>query len=80
MRTVIVKVDRMAIGSTKWLGTIQKLQQKRYPVQKSFKNKADLNIVLSGAFENPCGFNGCFLTRTNGNQEVRDGMHFMVIL
>ena len=57
MRTAIVKVDRIQ-QTSRWLPVIQKLQQKRFPVQKNFTKKADLNIVLSGLFENPRGFNG----------------------
>jgi hypothetical protein len=37
---------------------IQKLQQQRHPVQKSFPKWADVNIVLSGLFENPRGCKG----------------------
>jgi len=57
MLTAIVKVERVSNGS-RWLSVIQKLQQQRFPVKKSFTKKADLNVVLSGLFENPRGFNG----------------------
>ena len=53
----IVKVERVSKGS-RWISVIQKLQQKRYPVQKSFPKWADVNLVLSGQFENPRGYNG----------------------
>ena len=60
MRTAIVKVERLAKGGrgSRWIAVIQKLQQKRYPVQKNFTKLADLNLVLSGQFENPRGYNG----------------------
>ena len=60
MLTAIVKVERMDTASkgARWFAVIQKLQQQRFPVQKNFIKKADLNIVLSGLFENPRGFNG----------------------
>jgi len=57
MRTVIVKIERVADGS-RWFSVIQKLQQQRFQVKKDFTTKADLNVVLSGMFENPRGYKG----------------------
>jgi len=57
MRTAIVKIERVSKGS-RWLSVIQKLQQKRFSVQKDFPKWAEVNIVLSGQFENPRGCKG----------------------
>lgn len=58
MQYSIIKVERIPKGSNFWLHVIKELQHNKFSVQKDFSKKADLNIVLSGAFENPRGYNG----------------------
>jgi hypothetical protein len=58
MQTSIIKVDRQPVGITFWISVIKCLQDNKLTVRKDFKTKADLNVVLSGLFENPRGFTG----------------------
>lgn len=59
MQTSIIKVNRQfAKGMEFWISVIKFLQDKEFKVRINFKTKADLNIVLSGMFENPRGFTG----------------------
>ena len=58
MKTSIIKCDRIESGNNFWIGVIKALQDKKFVVRRDFKTKADLNIVLSGVFENPRGFKG----------------------
>jgi hypothetical protein len=53
MRTAIIKVKRMDYSAKFWLGVIQELQRRKFKVYKNFKETGDLNIILSGLFENP---------------------------
>ena len=72
MQTSIIKVNRVGIGAALnfWLGVIKALQDNKFIVRKDFKTKADLNIVLSGQFENPVGFTGKRVMVLNKNPWV----------
>ena len=41
-----------------WLDVINEIMNKKMKVNTGFSEKADLNIILSGQFENPRGFTG----------------------
>lgn len=73
MQTSIIKVNRQ--GTTGyWVQVIKFLQDNKFIVRKNFKTKADLNIVLSGQFENPVGFTGKRVMFLNKNHWVpREG-------
>jgi len=69
MQTSIIKVNRQ--GQTGyWVQVIKFLQDNKFIVRKDFKTKADLNIVLSGQFENPVGFTGKKVMILNKNHWV----------
>ena len=58
MRSAIIKVARQPQHSVLWLSVIKTLQDKKFKVLKDFSKPADVNIVLSGLFENPVGYTG----------------------
>ena len=58
MRSAIIKVARQPQHSVLWLSVIKTLQDKKFKVLKDFSKPADVNIVLSGLFENPVGYSG----------------------
>jgi hypothetical protein len=58
MRSVIIKIPRQPLGSNLWINVINEIMNKKLKVNTSFKESADLNIILSGQFENPRGFTG----------------------
>ena len=58
MRTAIIKTERMPADGGFWLMVIKGLHDSGLKVYRDFKNKADVNVVLSGAFENPKGYTG----------------------
>jgi hypothetical protein len=68
MQTSIIKVDRQPVGITFWISMIKELQDSKFTVRKDFKTKADLNIVLSGQFENPVGYTGKRVMVLNKNE------------
>jgi hypothetical protein len=68
MQTSIIKVNRQPVGITFWISVIKCLQDNKLKVRKDFKTTADLNIVLSGLFENPRGFTGKRVMVLNKNE------------
>jgi hypothetical protein len=70
MRTSIVKVNRQPVGVIFWISMIKELQDNRFTVRMDFKTKADLNIILSGQFENPVGYTGKRVMVLNKNEWV----------
>jgi hypothetical protein len=58
MRTAIIKIPRQPLRSNLWINVINEIMNRKFKVNTNFKEEADLNIVLSGQFENPRGFNG----------------------
>ena len=71
MQTSIIKVDRQGNDTGNfWLGVIKFLQDNKFVVRKDFRTKADLNIILSGQFENPVGFTGKKVMVLNKNNWV----------
>lgn len=57
MQTAIIKVTNIG-AERKWIPIIKKLQDKGYTVHREFPKWSEVNIVLSGQFENPRGGNG----------------------
>jgi hypothetical protein len=70
MRVAIVKVSRQPIKSNLWISVIKELQDRKQRVNLNFKQEADLNIVLSGQFENPGGYSGKRVMILNKNEWV----------
>ena len=70
MQKAIIKVNRQPLGSTLWLSVIKELQDRKFIVRRDFKTKADLNIVLSGQYENPVGYTGKRVMVLNKNEWI----------
>ena len=68
MRSAIIKVSRQPQRSVLWLSVIKALQDKKFKVFKDFSKPADVNIVLSGLFENPNGYTGKKVLVLNRNE------------
>ena len=56
MQTAIVKANNRV--TKRWLSVIKEFQDRKFKVLMEYPKQADVNVVLSGKFENPMGGKG----------------------